>query len=1099
MSAGKRAALVCVALAMGLVLAAPASATLYQHSFKEVFGPSEQPAFNWPNAVAVDQGSGDVLVGDSGGNAEQKVAFTGFAEGDQFTLASLPGACSGPSTEAIEFQTSPASALAEAVKAKLEEKCGANFFVGGSAGGGLTVIFNNAFAEAPQPLLSCAVVSGHGSGSCAAQTERAGNARGIYRYHADGTPAPFADLGTNRLDGKGSGGGPGSGGTCVPVSLECDETPQNGLVDGGQIAIDESGGPTDGDIYLSQDRPSFAGNIHVVDVFSAEGRYLGQLKAGSAGTLSDVRGVAVDPSGAVYVAGTWEAGVSSSIQGIGKYVPAANPPVDADSVATFELEEGIGLPEGEVYENPGRLSLGAGPSTGRLFISAATRKSDKGSGTGRPAVAVMNPETGEYHTFAYGYGGGGTTGREIAVDPASGNVLAVKLADLDAGTEEHLVEFDGAGETAGEPLSRLFAPTVGNGFAYAGAGDVYVNGTPQSGDVLTYGPPAIVPTPTAEAPTEVAGTKATLNGTVEPEGTEVEECFFEWGPPGYEHTVPCEQAVPFSSDTPVSAKITGLTPGATYYFRLAAKNENGTERSSVESFATAHFAKTDPATVTGTETATLNGTVRDEGGAVEECFFEWGLASHPGYEASVPCEPEAGAIPVDENAHPVSAPLSGLQEQTAYRFRVLAKISGTIHTGAEESFQTFGPPQISEVRAQGATQDEARIEAKVDPSGFDTSYRFEWGPTASYGNSVPASPESIGTATTRVGATLSGLATGTTYHYRVLATSTAGATATPDQTLETLNSCGLFESRCLEMVSARVPFPAAQPGNKTPGNEIYFQAPGQPGSLAYEVEVGEEDATKGPGVLYQGTRSESGWSSSQLSAPITVPNRPPGESSIPSVYLGLSADLSCGVVSSNQPLTEDPVAELIREAGGGNLYRRNPDGTFTLISDRPPEALEFQGTVPLEFELIGMSDDCSRVVFSSRHHYAGLPGAGKERLYEWSEATGLRSGGFIPDGAGGEAAVEATGGSAVTGEANRFHAVSSDGSRVFFSAKRLTGAVAGEAGKTGVFTRIDGSETVDVSASETLIPDNGAEYQGATPDGSKVYFTANSGLTAEIE
>ena len=248
-------------------------------------------------------------------------------------------------------------------------------------------------------------------------------------------------------------------------------------------------------------------------------------------------------------------------------------------------------------------------------------------------------------------------------------------------------------------------------------------------------------------------------------------------------------------------------------------------------------------------------------------------------------------------------------------------------------------------------------------------------------------------------------------------------------------------------------------------------------------------------MLYQGTRSEAGWSSSQLSPPITVPNRQPGESSIPSVYLGLSADLSCGVVSSNQPLTEDPVADLIREAGGGNLYRRNPDGTFTLISDRPPEALEFQGTVPLEFELIGMSTDCSKVVFSSLHHYAGLPGAGKERLYEWSEATGLRYAGFIPDGAGGEAAVEVTPGNTLPGTfGNRFHAVSADGSRVFFSAKRLTEAVAGEAGKTGLFARTGGSETIDVSASETLTPDNGAEYQGATPDGSKVYFTANAGI-----
>ena len=299
------------ALAAVLVLAPAASATLYQHPFKEVFGPSEQPVFSSPAAIAVDHGSGDVLVFDPGGTAQQKISFSGFAEGDQFTLGNLPGACGGPSTEAIEYTTSPGSALEDEVRAKLEEKCGANFITYANSpaeGEGISVIFVNAFENAPQPLLSCAVVSGHGSGSCTTEAVRAGNALGVYRYHADGTPAPFADLGTNRLDGKGSGAGPGSGGTCVPVSLECDETPQNELRNpalyGLQIAVDESSGPAAGDIYVTQ--------ANLVDVFSAAGRYLGQLTAGQAGELTAVGGVAVDPDGAVYVAADYKVGGKKS-------------------------------------------------------------------------------------------------------------------------------------------------------------------------------------------------------------------------------------------------------------------------------------------------------------------------------------------------------------------------------------------------------------------------------------------------------------------------------------------------------------------------------------------------------------------------------------------------------------------------------------------------------------------------------------------------------------------------------------------------------------------------------------------------------------------
>ena len=202
------------------------------------------------------------------------------------------------------------------------------------------------------------------------------------------------------------------------------------------------------------------------------------------------------------------------------------------------------------------------------------------------------------------------------------------------------------------------------------------------------------------------------------------------------------------------------------------------------------------------------------------------------------------------------------------------------------------------------------------------------------------------------------------------------------------------------------------------------------------------------------------------------------------------------MLAASQPLSDDPVAELIREAGGGNLYRKNPDGSFTLITNRPPEALESANGLKFEFKPVGMSSDCSTVLFTTRHSYAGVPGVGKEPLYEWSEAGGLRYAGWIPDGKGGEAAVEASPGSAAGGGGNRFNAVSEDGSRVFFSAKRLSAPLAGEVGKTGIFVREDGAHSTDVSASETAVPDEGAEYQGATPDGSKVYFTAKAGLTA---
>jgi Tol biopolymer transport system component len=579
---------------------------------------------------------------------------------------------------------------------------------------------------------------------------------------------------------------------------------------------------------------------------------------------------------------------------------------------------------------------------------------------------------------------------------------------------------------------------------------------------------------------------------------EVTECFFEWGETGsYGNKVACEGGViPADSENhEVTAAIAGLVPnGDTYHYRLAAENENGTEYSADQSFSTAHTVTTDPAEVTGPEAAVLKGTVRPEGHEVTECFFEWGLAAHYGYEHTSSCQPAAGAIPPDFNPNSVAAPLSGLQEASRYRFRLVAANSaeGT-EEGSEGYFETFGPPQITEVRARDASQNSVTIEAHVNPSGFATTYWLEWGLVPGYGHVVPVSPESIGSGTSPVSVevVLNGLATGTSDHYRVVAESAGRTTTSPDQEFETLDSCGLSDGRCFELVSPREPGPVAQSGRSTAAVEIHSQAADTAGSLAYVVEVGFPGATKGAEVLYHGERSEgAGWGSSQLSPPVLVRDEQSGNEAFPSEYYALSPDLRCGVLGSSQPLTTNPVAKLIVEAGGNNLYRHNADGSYTLITDLPPEELKAAAlNLSGEFKVAGITSDCGQVVFSTKYHYAGLAGEGTERLYEWDEAHGLRTVGWVPNAGGGESAVAAS--------AKNYHAVSEDGERVFFSASRAVGNNAGEVGKTGVFVREDGTTSKDLSLSQTSVPDEGATFQGATADGSRVYFTADAGLTAD--
>lgn len=93
---------------------------------------------------------------------------------------------------------------------------------------------------------------------------------------------------------------------------------------------------------------------------------------------------------------------------------------------------------------------------------------------------------------------------------------------------------------------------------------------------------------TTAAATAVAGSAATLNGTVNPRGAATSG-WFEWGtsPSLATFTKTTVQSVGSgSAGVAISRAITGLTPNTTYYFRAAASNDSGTSKGSILSFKT---------------------------------------------------------------------------------------------------------------------------------------------------------------------------------------------------------------------------------------------------------------------------------------------------------------------------------------------------------------------------------------------------------------------------------------------------------------------------------------------------------------------------------
>jgi len=486
------------------------------------------------------------------------------------------------------------------------------------------------------------------------------------------------------------------------------------------------------------------------------------------------------------------------------------------------------------------------------------------------------------------------------------------------------------------------------------------------------------------------------------------------------------------------------------------------------------------ATGVGTTTATVNGTVNPLGAPLTKCVFEYGPTK--AYGSTAPC---AGTIPADSKPHAVSAALTGLAKNETYHYRLVAATANSVNASSpsvDETFTTNGPPQITAERPLDVDRDSASLRAQVNPSGFATNYHFEWGPTTAYGNRIPVDFDpaiGAGNSPVTVVASLSGLQSGTTYHFRVVASSSSGTTLGADHELTTLNFSNLPNNRQAELVS---------PANKRPvgavfqveafNSQNYYQAAEDGEAAGYPLIHGIEGSTAGGETIFASQRNPSGWTAEQVTPPILI-SSVQAESARPAVVLYYDPkDLSCAIISSFNPLTPDtPESDV--ENGVVNLYRWDKaTDTYTLLSNRPP--LNPDVLTLSHYQVGGATPDCSRVFFHSV--YSFLPGGSK--MYEWEDGT-LRDAGLRPDDS---AAPDA--GNGIVGILK--NTVSPEG-RLFFNGTSNAGK---DSGQAAVFVRKGPTEVVNASQSKTANNSLGAAYETASPDGSSVFFLANYGLAA---
>ena len=201
---------------------------------------------------------------------------------------------------------------------------------------------------------------------------------------------------------------------------------------------------------------------------------------------------------------------------------------------------------------------------------------------------------------------------------------------------------------AGQTVRLRFAQVDNQFFSNAGFDDVTIASTPAA--------------TTAPASGLTVGS-ATLNGTVNPAGSET-SYHFEYGTTtAYGTSVPVPAAAVGSDSTvhSVSQAISGLSPGTTYHYRIVATNDNGTTDGADMTFTTtAAPPKAVPPTVTtgaasnlAHTSATLHGRVNPNGSATSY-HFQYGTSTHFGKQTSVK---SAGSGTITQSA---SASISGL-------------------------------------------------------------------------------------------------------------------------------------------------------------------------------------------------------------------------------------------------------------------------------------------------------------------------------------------------------------------------------------------------------------------------------------------------------
>lgn len=195
-----------------------------------------------------------------------------------------------------------------------------------------------------------------------------------------------------------------------------------------------------------------------------------------------------------------------------------------------------------------------------------------------------------------------------------------------------------------------------------------------------------------------------------------------------------------------------------------------------ETLAVAATVTTDAASSIDKTESTLNGTLDDDGGDTCACGFEWGETV--AYGNTTPIQNRT-------TGQTFAQIIAGLTGGKTYHFKAFATNPAGTSYGADRTFTTLvTAPVVSTNPASAVGQTTATKNGTLDDDGEEAcSVRFEYGETTDYGKTTAW--QSGKTTGETFYQEVRGLAPSRTYHFRAVATNSAGTSYGEDRTFHT--------------------------------------------------------------------------------------------------------------------------------------------------------------------------------------------------------------------------------------------------------------------------------------------------------------------------